>query len=203
MNWHLLRIAERHGPKAGDWLRDLNYSLGEVRRRDVFIRHLGFAVPTREAIEAIIKHVGGRQLVEVGAGAGLWACLLHDAGVDVVAYDNWAWHGNGRRRVSVGKFFPVERGTQRKALSREGHREVLMLIWPPYSEGLAHNAVRNFRGDRFIYIGEGDGGCTGCDRFHALLERDWELTEEVAIPQWWGIHDSVYLYERAGVKKEE
>ena len=61
---------------------------------------------------------------------------------------------------------------------------------------MAVNALRAYAGRRVAYVGEWDGGCTGDEAFHALLSRGWRETERVAIPQWWGLHDALYIYER-------
>jgi hypothetical protein len=44
------------------------------------------SVPTEPALGAIAE-ASPHGVVEVGAGTGYWARLLHDCGVDVVAYD--------------------------------------------------------------------------------------------------------------------
>lgn len=71
----------------------------------------------------------------------------------------------------------------------------LMLCWPPMSS-MAETALRRYRGDRVIYIGEDGYGCTGSDGFRALLEDHWEQTATYEIPQWQGVHDAVYVYRR-------
>lgn len=72
----------------------------------------------------------------------------------------------------------------------------LMLCWPPYGEPMAMDALRGYRGQHVIYIGELGGGCTADDAFHSELATKWHFVEELPIPQWWGIHDSVYIYRR-------
>jgi hypothetical protein len=71
----------------------------------------------------------------------------------------------------------------------------LMLCWPPYDTPMAAMALRRFKGDTVVYIGEGGGGATGDGDFHEMLER-WEEVELVALPQWPGIRDYLYVYSR-------
>jgi hypothetical protein len=47
-----------------------------------------------------------------------------------------------------------------------------------------------------VYIGEHWWGCTATDAFHRLLDNEWEKINEIAIPQWDGIHDRVFVYKR-------
>lgn len=47
-----------------------------------------------------------------------------------------------------------------------------------YKEGKMVGAIfmkslKYYRGNRFIYVGEGSGGCTGDGKFHDLLEDRW------------------------------
>ena len=60
---------------------------------------------------------------------------------------------------------------------------------------MARKALR-WGGDRLVYVGEGDGGCNASDAFFIELARAWTLTTEVEIPQWYGIHDYLQVYER-------
>ena len=53
------------------------------RRRELSAR-LAWAIPTEGAVRLL---VGAGPLVEAGAGRGLWAALVNDAGGDVAAYD--------------------------------------------------------------------------------------------------------------------
>src|SRR5262249_778993 len=74
----------------------------------------------------------------------------------------------------------------------------LMLCWPPYEDHMAALALERYRGTRVIYIGEGAGGCTGNDAFHAALAEQWDLVTSHEIPQWQGLHDEVDVYARRG-----
>lgn len=72
----------------------------------------------------------------------------------------------------------------------------LLLIWPPYDEPMALECLKYFRGDHICYIGEGWGGCTGCDGFHDFLGEHFNEVKKVSIPQWEGLHDRLFVYER-------
>jgi hypothetical protein len=76
-----------------------------------------------------------------------------------------------------------------------------MLCWPPYADGMAQQALARYEGARVIYIGEGEGGCTGDDVFHAALAEQWKLAASYEIPQWDGLHDDVRVYVRRASRK--
>jgi len=164
--------------------------ISQFERRDAFIERFGFAVPTELVIGRIKKFVGSRQLLEVGAGSGLWARLLSDVGVSVTAVDCRSWRG-------PGTYYPVQRLSAVSALSCYRDHAALLLCWPDYANPMAAKALKVFKGDRLVYIGEDEGGCTGDDRFHEML-RSWRRVARIAIPQWPGIHDDVVLYEKRG-----
>ncbi len=175
------------GPKGGDGWD------GQRGRRDIFIERFGFAAPSPEAVKAISQFVGQRKVLEVGAGTGIWARLLSDAGVEVTAVDDWS--GKYSHSMRVGTHYPVERVDGVEAVKRHAH-QALFLCWPDYCDPIAADALKAFRGDRLIYIGEGELGCTGDDRFHKMLDH-WHQTESVVVPQWPGLHDELTLYKRA------
>jgi hypothetical protein len=77
------------------------------------------------------------------------------------------------------------------------HRDrTLFLCWPPYRSRMASDCLRWHQSQRIIYVGEGSGGATGTDAFHARLIKDFEEIQTCAIPQWWGMHDRLWVYER-------
>lgn len=172
-----------------------------------------WAVPDNRALNAIAGH--GR-IVEIGAGRGYWARLLSDRGVDIVAYD-WCPPGpDNAYHPYEGLWFDVEHGGPERAGDHPDR--TLFLCWPPMT-GMATDALRAYveaGGTSVVYVGEGTGGCTGDDEFHGLLGLDpWcprcildyegaecicvdvvcEIVDTVAIPQWDGLHDSLYVAE--------
>ena len=68
--------------------------------------------------------------------------------------------------------------------------------WEPYTSSMATRCLRAFRGDTFIYVGEGKGGCCATDGFFAELERNWVSEQEISIPQWQGIRDWAFIFRR-------
>ncbi|MEX2431133.1 MAG: hypothetical protein WD645_04360 [Dehalococcoidia bacterium] len=195
-----------HGPAGGrkrwglGWL--VHYAK-EVRRRRRFMAAYGWTVPTPAAISAAGDFVGDRQLLEIGAGNGLWAYLLSAYGVAVTATDDHSWAAPppGVKTkppsgfpVQPGRFYPVEQLDAQEAVQKYQAHHALLLCWPPYGKSMAFRALSAFQGDRMVYIG--DKGCTADDVFHAELQQRWQQQDIIHVPTWPGIHDAVYLYER-------
>lgn len=179
-------VAERTPVQVQE---DVDAMLIPIRARQELVMTHSWAVPTDEALEAIARH-SPNGVVEIGAGTGYWAGLLRDQGVDVVAYDV-APHDNVQAKaqwseVLVGNHLNVMKHPERS----------LMLCWPPYSTDMAAMALRRYKGNVVIYIGEYAGGCNGDEAFHEMLE-SWEEKEVISLPQWPGIHDSLFVYYRS------
>jgi hypothetical protein len=157
-------------------------------------------------------------VVEVGAGTGYWARLLHDRGVLVTAYDRHPppsqenqWFA--RRRP----WFPVHRGDE-TAVTEHPER-TLLIVWPTRDQCWAADAVELFHhvgGQCLVCVGEGPGGRAGDDRFHALLgtlglcvacaygvadaacvcgvPRLWRRITSIGLPNWEGYDDRLEIY---------
>lgn len=178
--------------KADNLPNTLSETLYETIVRTPAVRRFSFAIPDDAALAALVRY---SPILEIGAGTGYWAALAAAAGADVRAYDisppvKGARVGNlyhGKR----GTHFDVKRGGAPVA-ARYPDR-TLFLCWPPYKTPMASNCLQHYAGRRVIYIGE---DCTADDHFRETLSRDWNLVDEVYIPQWYGIHDRMEIYER-------
>jgi hypothetical protein len=142
-----------------------------------------FAMPTESALRAVAE-ASPHGVVEIGAGTGYWARLLHDRGVDVVAFDaapppspSNTWF------AGVALWFPVRIGDE-STVDRHAER-TLLLVWPTRNEDWGAAAVERFAsagGGRLAFVGEAVGGRTGDDRLHALLgelDRCWSCAYDV------------------------
>jgi hypothetical protein len=189
-------------------------------RRTAAISTYGFAIPCEEALDAI-ERWSPDGVVEIGAGTGYWAGLLHRRGVDVVAFDiepapspRNAWF------AGTQPWHPVHPGDHDRV--REYPGRTLLLVWPTNNEIWAAAALEAYReagGRCVVFVGEGPGGRTGDAVFHAMLgeltsclqcgyramrepcicgvEARWRRTETVALPQWPGFADALRVYVRA------
>jgi hypothetical protein len=157
----------------------------QYERRRAFYTDYAWAVPTPEAIALVAQAVGGRATLEVGAGKGLWARLLASAGVPVLATDAippvQPWHS-------------VEVFEAREAVRRHPERQALLLIWPPFRDPCAYEALAGFGGDLVVYVG--DVRFTGDAAFHQLLSDAWDLMQTITLPSWPGTDDAVHIHRR-------
>jgi hypothetical protein len=150
-------------------------------------RKYAWAIPNEAALAVLVE---SSPIIEIGAGTGYWAALASSRGCDVVAVDenpgrnNWCNHA---------PYFDVVKGSTEHV---NRHRDrTLFLCWPPMTS-MARSALGQYRGQRVVFVGEGEGGCCADDDFFALLAKRYELARTVDIPQWWGLNDYMAIYER-------
>jgi len=170
--------------------RDFNKSFNTYHLRWKLIPKYSFAVPNQEALDEI-KNLGVK-IIEIGAGSGYWAHMLKQNGVNIICFDTYQTkyaHDKWSR-----SWFKVKYGGPEKV--RENPDRELFICWPDYGSSMAKECLNLFKGKYIIYIGESEGGCTADDDFFKIIERDFEEVKRVVIPQWYGIHDELYIFKR-------
>jgi hypothetical protein len=197
---------------------------GRADARRAAIARYGFAVPTEEAI-GVLRDQSPDGVVEIGAGTGYWARIAHDAGIDVVAYDIApAPSVDNRWFAGSARWYHVERADHR-AVTQHANR-TLLVVWPTKNEVWPVEAIDLYAaagGRTLVYVGEGPGGQTGDDAFHARLgaltacrqctygildapcvcayEAQWSPCAVVELPRWPGCEDDLRVYERLRARR--
>jgi len=167
------------------------YSLRLYHERESCVKKYSWAIPTDEAIAQLVKY---SPIIEIGAGLGYWAALAHIQGCVYDAYDQDISNKNAYVADDATPWFPVREGSIPELADHPG--STLFLCWPDYDSSFAFDALKAYKGERVIYVGEGEGGCTGDDAFHERLNRKWNHIGNVELPQWPGIHDFMSIWER-------
>jgi len=140
------------------------------------IHRYGFAIPSEEALQAIAAL---SPIVEIGAGAGYWAWMLKERGATIQAFDPRPVLGNHYRFTNY--YSPIAKGDYRRALKMYPDR-TLFVSWPSYSQNWAAQALRLHKGQYVAYI--------------ALLDYGFKEKQFIELPQWDGIHDNLWIYEK-------
>jgi len=168
----------------------------EERRRELASLFC-WGVPNERALDVLAAHA---PLVECGAGMGYWSALLRARGVDVLAFDAAPPH----KSANEYHRFPREPWTavaaEDSVLAARRHSDrTLFLCWPPYDDDASSYAVlRAYRGAKLVFVGE---GATGSIRFHRELALNWSLEEEVRLPNWPRLRDTLMVYRRNAVRR--
>ena len=101
-------------------------------------------------------------------------------------------------QLSVGPFWARTTVTDEKEVYRSvgNFPGALFLCWPPYDDPMASNCLKAYKGNTLIFIGESKGGCTANYEFFRMLVDEWEQIEDIYIPHWPTIYDSMSVYHR-------
>jgi hypothetical protein len=152
----------------------------DPRRRGFFETHMGPTVPSITAVEAIASWVGTQTILEIGSGKGLWARLLREAGVEVLATQ----HPASCRSPSWMTVMPLDAEDALRTLAAD----VLLLD----GDGVGHTAdlLHSFRGTAMIVRGG----------IHAelrdALDAHWTCVHRLQIPSWTLDRDTVRFLVR-------
>jgi len=198
---YIYEMIEYHGPKKkvnnkditiSDIMDNKNIDI-DVKRRQLFLKHYSYAVPSNDIISKLAKYIGEDSVLEVGGGLGLWAYLLSLEGVDIVSTDSFEWNLNNI------KFYNVIKMDYKKAINKYD-TNILMMIWPPMDKmvgcDMSYKSVKLFRGNKIIYIGEPKGGSTATNNFFKELDKNWILVKSMKPIQWLYINTNIFIYER-------
>jgi hypothetical protein len=171
-------------------LERIEHHLREFELRESFIKRYGFAILTREAIEAIRPYA---PLLEIGAGSGYWAYELRNYGIDVIATDSqheafgWFRSENVKQGRWDKTYVEIEQLTSVEAVRKYPNRN-LLVVWPSYRESWAADALGLFTGQVVVYMGEWGSACAE-DRFFDLLDQGFSDRISVRMPHFWGLYD--------------
>jgi hypothetical protein len=172
-----------------DLLHERVHDAFEARKEA--IKRYAWTCPSDAIGPALVEH-GITHLVEIGAGNGYWAWFLRQFGIQTLAYDLKPYGddaNSGHRRWAE-----VLEGGPEMVIGM--NRQALLLVWPPYDDPMAYEALKHYEGDTVVFVGERYGGATGDDAFHALLVATFEQVWSHYGPNWPGIHSSETIWKR-------
>ena len=165
--------------------------------RPAFMSEFGFVLLSQAFIDDLVnKVIKGGRVLEIMSGPGLLARHLRDAGVDLMATDNFWWYDN-HKRMCWELFSYVERLDALKAIRKYGSKvDFVLMSWPEYDSPLAAMCVEEIRKVnpdlKLIYIGEGGGGCCANDEFFDMLSYS---CVDIHFDSWFGIQDYVSVFD--------
>jgi hypothetical protein len=169
---------------------DMNQWEKEWKLRRKCCTDISWAIPTDEAIKEIVQH---SPLVEIGAGTGFWASLILEAGGDVLPFDiappDIKENNYHNPTKTYTKVYP---GDQKVLIKQEIKGRTLFLCWPPLDDGFLDICLQLYTGNTIVYVGEWDG----CTAWSERMDKEWTLVKSVNIPQWFGIHDRLMIFQK-------
>lgn len=170
----------------------INGMLHQFTVRHKYIEQFGFAILTAETIEALRQY---SPIVEAGSGSGYWAYEMKKRGLDIIATEPYPGRPKIYKETEWKMYTEFEKLTGPRAVRKYPTR-TLLIVWPDYQARWPTVTLQAFSGETVIYVGEGAGGCTADDKFHDHLESNFNEIAYLKIPNFFGIHDGLTIYER-------
>lgn len=162
------------------------FDFDNYKLRDPFTKFFSWAIPSAEAIAAIIE-LG--PCLEVMAGQGYWANLINAAGGKIIATDDGSWKYDGN-------WFQVNTLQAFDAVKICDYESVL-ICWPHFNSKDDTPVLKHMKPcSHLIFVGESAGGCTGSEDFHDTMCKDFEEIRTITLPQWDGIHDELVILKK-------
>jgi len=164
----------------------------EIRKQ--FVNNFSWAIPHSTTLTKLASKLRGyKNILEVGAGSGLWAyllCEIHHVPIHATDLFNGSFLFDHRY-----KYLPIERLDSVSSIVKYDP-EVLMMVWAPNDSPMAYNSLKAFKGNLLVWIGEGYGGCNGDDAFFIELEENWKNVANIDMPRWDSINDRCNVFQR-------
>ena len=194
---YLNNLLQHQNEEQEAWLKQAaiqatHYAMWKMRH--LYTQRYGFPVITPEAISIIGRSLAGRPALEIGAGNGYLAHRLQQAGIDVLPTDAHLLQTNPYD-LGQAEYTTVLQAEATTAILEFPELELLW-SWPEAGPA-SWQALQQFQGETFIYIGEHDpDGCTGGQDFHDLLEQEFKAVEFIRLPNFPQENDQVGIYQR-------
>lgn len=182
------------------FMDDIKVTLGENEFpsmiRDHYIKHFSWSIPSASAINEICEFVGktdvnkGNKIIEIAAGKGLWSALMKMRNLDVIATSLLISHYDLGDEERVWCDIEVmDAVCAVKKYSDE--TSCLFLSW---GAGVLYDALKHFKGNKLIIIGENSDGCTD---YLKNGKFGFKKIKKINILKFTGLRDKMRFYVRS------
>lgn len=198
-NYHLLSkgiLPKSYINKPLEMIPTLMYNDKYINWRDKYAKRFGFPLFAENWVKPLAQWIGNRPCLEIMAGTGYLSYFLKRYGVNIIATDDYSWKSHFENINNVEMLDCI------KAIENYGENCKFIICSWPYMDDGAYKALLKMREVnskcRFIYIGEGWGGCTADDRFFEIAEECNIKSFREAVSKyrsWYGVCDRIVLYK--------
>lgn len=168
--------------------------------RERYIEVVGFVLYSTEVLDELGRLLKNRIAIEVGAGTGFLSKQLKKRHIQIKPVDNGSRYV--QNKFTVPHYCRIHSGQADHYVKKNRHDAVLM-SWPDYNTEFAYKIATAMReGAMLIYQGEGEGGCTGDDKFFDYLQSHFEFCDAESYRlnehhvQFDGLHDRWGVYQK-------
>ncbi|MFJ7982362.1 hypothetical protein ACIQ1D_19050 [Lysinibacillus xylanilyticus] len=173
----------------------------DIRLKEKFNEMGMFCFVSWAWVNPLVEWLGNKKCLEVMAGRGWLSHALRQKGVDVVATDDFSWHGMPQFSKWIDIVTEIEDLDAVEAVRKYGKNiDVLIMTWA-YMDNVAYKTIKELHKvnpqAKIIVCGEGRGGCTADDKFFDHFDEieDEDFYRNVAskYETWNGLHDRLTL----------
>lgn len=191
--WKENRKFTLHVFEILDILYDYPHLLENEYFKDKFIKHIGYSIPTFDSLKVISKAVKDKMVLEIGSGLGLYATILRMMRLKILVTDNYSMLPLLNKNIKT--WTVIENLTSLDAVKKYRDAEVLMSIWPPM-DCMAEEALKEFKGNMFIYIGDKNFELTGNYGLLEELLMNWKPIIIIKLLHFTNVEDYLIIYKR-------
>lgn len=180
-----------------------------MQKRKKFQTNFSWAIPSKKVVKSIVDFANHETIYEIGAGKGYWAYFIDKMNGKIKCFDNpecvFHYFQNPQKNncnqnlnniTTFKTFYPVDFCCTNEIIKKCKKANILMFCWPEYNKNWAYEYLNKIFPQKLIYIGEGFGGCCANNAFFNFIEKKYDEIEFIDIPQWEGLHDYCFFYER-------
>lgn len=168
--------------------------------RGEYVRKRGWFLLSYETACDLAKWLKEKKVIEVGAGSGYLAAHLRKLGVkDYKAYDiHRLTRGHGGYPF-YRNYGVMHRNARQVKI--EG-ADAIVMTWPNYDSSFAYRIATKMQPGQWLFYQGEWRGCTGCDKFHDLLESDFREIKHMSDRlnnhhvQWHSLHDQWFVFRK-------
>ena len=178
IEFDVMKIKNQLVPEAKKIIKEKEKNIDNFARINPFqldsnLTNISWVVPTYENFEFIInkiKEINPQNIIELGAGSGLFAKYLNqNINCNYIGYKKNKYDCDDlnfcKKIKLIDSFSEID----------FSGKDTYLLFWPPYANDFAYNVLKKFLKNKdakyLFYIGEDEGGCTANDDFFKLIEK--------------------------------
>ncbi|KAK3336406.1 hypothetical protein B0T19DRAFT_37925 [Cercophora scortea] len=177
----------------------------------ILMHHFGCAVPSHEALCILRSLAGGRDIADVGSGAGYWTFMLRRYGCSVVPIDSgqssWRVTWVDDTVIADGPRWLAANTAPSTSTKTEPAKDVVLLLVYPIvggtEGGFTRGVMAAYRGDTVAVVGtQNHSGYTGfrdmtMDEYMQREHGDeWTKIVQISLPSFAGKDEALFVFQR-------
>lgn len=160
--------------------------------REIFCKEVNWSIICEEMIN-LVKKYARPPIYDIMAGTGFFATALNSVGIETIPSDISI---PPRNKYVKKQYCKIRKCNALKVVREFNKPSDIILSWPPYGCKISHLLLRLLPSkSRVFYIGE-FWDCCGSEEMIDEFEKNFKMLEEIEIPKFDCIHDTMMVWEK-------